>query len=314
MINLKSKIYVAGHKGLVGSAIIRKLKKKGYKNIIFRSKKQLDLKNQKKVLSFLKRNKPDFIFIAAAKVGGIYSNDKYRAEFIFDNLSIQVNLIHSAYLCGIKNLIFLGSSCVYPRTCKQPIKESYLLTGELEKTNDAYAIAKIAGIKMCENYNIQYKTNYKCLMPTNTFGPNDNYDALNSHFLPALIKKVHDLRLNNKKELILWGNGLAKREVIYVDDLADACIFFMKKNFFGSIINIGSGKDFSIKEYAKKILNIIIPKKKIKIKYDLSKPNGTPRKVLDIKLANKYGWRPKTKFDVAIKKTYKNFLENNKIV
>ena len=314
MISFKSKIYVAGHKGLVGSAIVRKLRQKGYKNIIFRSRKQLDLKNQKKVYSFLKKNKPDFIFIAAAKVGGIYSNDKYRAEFIFDNLSIQVNLIHSAYLCGIKNLIFLGSSCVYPRTCKQPIKESYLLTGELEKTNDAYAIAKIAGIKMCENYNIQYKTNYKCLMPTNTFGPNDNYDALNSHFLPALIKKVHDLRLNNKKELILWGNGLAKREVIYVDDLADACIFFMKKNFFGSIINIGSGKDFSIKEYAKKILNIIIPKKKIKIKYDLSKPNGTPRKVLDIKLANKYGWRPKTKFDVAIKKTYKNFLENNKIV
>ena len=314
MINLKSKIYVAGHKGLVGSAIIRKLKKKGYKNIIFRSKKQLDLKNQKKVYSFLKRNKPDFIFIAAAKVGGIYSNDKYRAEFIFDNLSIQANIIHSAYLCGIKNLIFLGSSCVYPRNCKQPIKENYLLTGELEKTNDAYAIAKITGIKMCESYNIQYKTNYKCLMPTNTFGPNDNYDVLNSHFLPALIKKVHDLKLNNKKELILWGNGLAKREVIYVDDLADACIFFMKKNFFGTILNIGTGKDFSIKQYAKTILNKIIPENKIKIKYDLSKPNGTPRKVLDIKLANKYGWKPKTKLDDAITKTYKNFLENNKIV
>lgn len=314
MINLKSKIYVAGHKGLVGSAIIRKLKKKGYKNIIFRSKKQLDLKNQKKVYSFLKRNKPDFIFIAAAKVGGIYSNDKYRAEFIFDNLSIQANIIHSAYLCGIKNLIFLGSSCVYPRNCKQPIKESYLLTGELEKTNDAYAIAKIAGIKMCESYNIQYKTNYKCLMPTNTFGPNDNYDTLNSHFLPALIKKVHNLKLNNKKELILWGNGLAKREVIYVDDIADACIFFMKKNFFGTILNIGTGKDFSIKQYAKIILNQIIPKNKIKIRYDLSKPNGTPRKVLDIKLANKYGWKPKTKLDEAITKTYKNFLENNKIV
>ena len=314
MINLKSKIYVAGHKGLVGSAIIRKLKKKGYKNIIFKSKKQLDLKNQKKVYSFLKRNKPDFIFIAAAKVGGIYSNDKYRAEFIFDNLSIQANIIHSAYLCGIKNLIFLGSSCVYPRNCKQPIKESYLLTGELEKTNDAYAIAKIAGIKMCESYNIQYKTNYKCLMPTNTFGPNDNYDTLNSHFLPALIKKVHDLKLNNKKELILWGNGLAKREVIYVDDIADACIFFMKKNFFGTILNIGTGKDFSIKQYAKIILNQIIPKNKIKIRYDLSKPNGTPRKVLDIKLANKYGWKPKTKLDEAITKTYKNFLENNKIV
>ena len=313
MINLKSKIYVAGHKGLVGSAIIRKLKKKGYKNIIFRSKKQLDLKNQKKVLSFLKGNKPDFIFIAAAKVGGIYSNDKYRAEFIFDNLSIQTNLIHSAYLCGIKNLIFLGSSCVYPRNCKQPIKESYLLTGELEKTNDAYAIAKIAGIKMCESYNIQYKTNYKCLMPTNTFGPNDHYNALNSHFLPALIKKVHDLKLNNKKELTLWGNGLAKREVIYVDDIADACIFFMKKNFLGTILNIGTGKDFSIKQYAKIILNKIIPKNKIKIRYDLSKPNGTPRKVLDIKLANKYGWKPKTKLDEAITKTYKNFLENNKI-
>ena len=313
MINLKSKIYVAGHKGLVGSAIIRKLKKKGYKNIIFRSKKQLDLKNQKKVYSLLKRNKPDFIFIAAAKVGGIYSNDKYRAEFIFDNLSIQANIIHSAYLCGIKNLIFLGSSCVYPRNCKQPIKENYLLTGELEKTNDAYAIAKIAGIKMCESYNIQYKTNYKCLMPTNTFGPNDNYDTLNSHFLPALIKKVHDLKLNNKKELILWGNGLAKREVIYVDDIADACIFFMKKNFLGTILNIGTGKDFSIKQYAKIILNKIIPKNKIKIRYDLSKPNGTPRKVLDIKLANKYGWKPKTKLDEAITKTYKNFLENNKI-
>jgi len=312
MINLKSKIYIAGHNGLVGSAIVRKLKQKGYNNLILRSKKKLDLKNQKKVYNFLKRNKPDFIFIAAAKVGGIYSNDKYRAEFIFDNLSIQTNLIHSAYLCGIKNLIFLGSSCVYPRNCKQPIKESYLLTGELEKTNDAYAIAKIAGIKMCESYNIQYKTNYKCLMPTNTFGPNDNYDVLNSHFFPALIKKVHDLKLKNKKELILWGNGLAKREVIYVDDLADACVFFMKKKFAGTILNIGTGKDFSIKQYAKIILNQIIPKNKIKIKYNLSKPNGTPRKVLDIKLANGYGWKPTIKLNEAIIKTYKNFLENNK--
>ena len=314
MISLKSKIYVAGHKGLVGSAIIRKLKQKGYKNVIFRSKKQLDLRNQKKVHSFLKKNKPDFIFIAAAKVGGIYSNDKYRAEFIFNNLSIQTNLINSAYLCGIKNLIFLGSSCVYPRNCKQPIQESYLLTGELEKTNDAYAIAKIAGIKMCESYNIQYKTNYKCLMPTNTFGPNDNYNALNSHFFPALIKKVHDLKLNNKKELTLWGDGLAKREVIYVDDLANACIFFMKKKFSETVINIGTGKDFSIKRYAKMIINQVIPKNKIKIKYDLSKPNGTPRKVLDIKLANKYGWKPKTNLDAAIIKTYKSFLEESKIV
>ena len=247
-------------------------------------------------------------------MGGIYSNDKYRAEFIFNNLSIQTNLINSAYLCGIKNLIFLGSSCVYPKNCKQPIQESYLLTGELEKTNDAYAIAKIAGIKMCESYNIQYKTNYKCLMPTNTFGPNDNYNALNSHFFPALIKKAHDLKLNNKKEFTLWGNGLAKREVIYVDDLADACIFFMKKKFSETVLNIGTGKDFPIKRYAKMIINQVIPKNKIKIKYDLSKPNGTPRKVLDIKLANKYGWKSKTNLNAAITKTYKSFLEDNKIV
>ena len=309
MINFKSKIYIAGHNGLVGSAIVRKLKQKGYNNLILRSKKKLDLKNQKKVYNFLKRNKPDFIFIAAAKVGGIYSNDKYRAEFIFDNLSIQANLIHSAYLCGIKNLIFLGSSCVYPRNCKQPIKESYILTGELEKTNDAYAVAKIAGIKMCESYNTQYKTNYKCLMPTNTFGPNDNYDVLNSHFFPALIKKVHDLKLKNKKELILWGNGLAKREVIYVDDLADACVFFMKKKFTGTILNIGTGKDFSIKQYAEMVLKLIIPNKKIKIKYDLSKPNGTPRKVLDVSLAKKYGWKSKTDLKKAILQTYRDFLK-----
>ena len=238
MINANSKIYVAGHNGLVGSAIIRKLKKKGYKNIIYRTKKQLDLKDQKKVFNFLKKQKPDFIFIAAAKVGGIYSNNRYKAEFIFDNISIQSNLINAAYLNGINNLIFLGSSCVYPRNCRQPIKEKYLLTGELEKTNDAYAVAKIAGIKMCESYNLQYKTNYKCLMPTNTFGPNDSYDLLDCHFIPALIKKIHQLRINNKNELTLWGNGKARREVIYVDDLADACIYFMKKKTKEAIINI----------------------------------------------------------------------------
>ena len=308
MINKNSKIYVAGHNGLIGSAILRKLKDKGYSNIIYRSKKQLDLKSQVKVLNFLKKQKPNFIFIAAAKVGGIYANNKYKAEFIFDNLSIQSNLIHSAYLTGIKNLIFLGSSCVYPRNCKQPIKESYLLTGELEKTNDAYAIAKIAGIKMCESYNYQYKTNYKCLMPTNTFGPNDNYDTLNSHFFAALIKKSHQLKLNNKNELKLWGNGKAKREVIYVDDIADACIYFMKKKIKETVVNIGTGNDYTIKEYAKKILSQIIPNKKILIKYDLRKPNGTPRKVLDVSLAKKYGWCSKTKLNEAILKTYHNFL------
>ena len=265
MINLNSKIYIAGHKGLVGSAILRKLKLKGFKNVIFRSKKQLDLKNQANVLKFLKKNKPDFIFIAAAKVGGIYSNNKYKAEFINDNLTIQSNLIHSAYLSGTRNLIFLGSSCIYPRNCKQPIKEDYLLTGKLEETNAPYAIAKIAGIKMCESYNSQYKTNYKCLMPTNVFGPNDNYSTMNSHFFPALIKKIHNLKVQNKEKLILWGNGLAKREVIYVDDLADACIYFMNKKIKETFVNIGSGKDYTIKQYAKIIINNIKPKKKLKL-------------------------------------------------
>ena len=310
MINFNSKIYIACHTGLVGSAILRKLKSKGYKNLIYRTKKQLDLKNQKKVQNFLRQQKPDFIFIAAAKVGGIYSNNKYKADFIFDNISIQSNLIHSAYQNKINNLIFLGSSCVYPRDCKQPIKESFLLSGELERTNDAYAIAKIAGIKMCESYNYQYKTNYKCLMPTNTFGPNDNYDLMNCHFLPALIKKTHQLKFNNKKEIILWGNGKAKREVIYVDDIADACIHFMKKKIKETVINIGTGKDYTIKEYAKKILDQILPNKKISIKYDLEKPNGTPRKVLDVSLAKKYGWKSKTKLNDAILKTYNHFLKD----
>ena len=313
MINANSKIYVAGHNGLVGSAIIRKLKKKGYKNIIYRTKKQLDLKDQKKVFNFLKKQKPDFIFIAAAKVGGIYSNNRYKAEFIFDNISIQSNLINAAYLNGINNLIFLGSSCVYPRNCRQPIKEKYLLKGELEKTNDAYAVAKIAGIKMCESYNLQYKTNYKCLMPTNTFGPNDSYDLLDCHFIPALIKKIHQLKTNNKNELTLWGNGKARREVIYVDDLADACIYFMKKKTKEAIINIGTGKDYKIKEYANMILKKIIPQKKIYIKYDSKKPNGTPQKVLDINLAKKYGWYSKTKFSDAILKTYNHFIKKNAI-
>ena len=309
MVNLKSKIYVAGHNGLVGSAIVRQLKKKGYKKIITANRSTLDLTNQTKVLKFLKKKKPQFIFIAAAKVGGVYSNSKYKGQFIYENIIIQSNLIHSAYLCGIKNLIFLGSSCVYPRLCKQPIKETYLLSGSLEKTNDAYAIAKIAGIKMCESYNTQYKTNYKILMPTNTFGPNDNYDKLNSHFIPALIRKIHEIKNNKKKQLIVWGNGQAKREILYVDDLAEACVYFMNKKVKETLINIGSGKDFTIKQYAQLMLNILIPKNKIKIGFDLSKPNGTPRKVLDISLAKKYGWRPKIKLKEAILKTYYNYIK-----
>lgn len=313
MINYNSKIFVAGHKGLVGSAILRKLKRKGYKKLIIADKKRLDLRDYKKVVKFLKNKKPNFIFIAAAKVGGIYYNLKYKADFITENLQIQNNLIHGAYKCGIKNLIFLGSSCVYPKFSKQPIKEDYLLTGKLEETNDAYAIAKIAGIKMCQSYNQQYKTNYKCLMPTNTFGPNDNYNEKNSHFFPALIRKVHELKLKNKKIITLWGNGVAKREVIHVDDLADACIFFMKKKMKHSLINIGTGKDYTIKYYLDLILKIIIGNKKIKIQYDTKKPNGVPRKVLDVSLAKKYGWRSKINLKTAIQMTYKSYLKESKL-
>tara|TARA_B100000795_G_scaffold269884_1_gene260916 strand:+ start:12778 stop:13725 length:948 start_codon:yes stop_codon:yes gene_type:complete len=311
MINIKSKIYVAGHNGLVGSAIIKKLKEKGFNRIIIATRFQLDLTNQEKVFKFLKKKKPDFIFIAAAKVGGIYSNNKYKGQYIYENLMIQSNLIHSAFLCGVKNLIFLGSSCIYPKFSKQPIKEEYLLDGKLEETNDAYAIAKIAGIKMCNSYNEQYKTNYKCLMPTNTFGPNDHYHPLNSHFIPSLIRKVHSVKIKNGNKITLWGNGKAKREILYVEELADACVYFMNKKTKETLINIGSGIDYTIKEYVNIILKTIIPNKKIKIYYDLSKPNGTPRKVLDISLAKKYGWRPNINLENQILKTYESFVNKD---
>ena len=309
MINYNSRIFVTGHKGLVGSAIYRKLIEKGYKNLIIADRKKLDLRDQKKVIKFLKIKKPDFIFIAAAKVGGIYFNLKFKADFITENIQIQTNLIHGAYKCGIRELIFLGSSCVYPKNCKQPIKEDYLLNGKLEETNDAYAIAKISGIKMCQSFNEQYNTNYRCLMPTNTFGPNDNYDKNNSHFFPALIKKVHEFKLNNNKTITIWGNGKSKREVIHVDDIADACIFFMKKKTKHFLINIGTGKDYTIKYYLELIVKIISVNKKIKIKYDKSKPNGVKRKVLNVSLAKRYGWKSKINLKDSIKMTYSSFLK-----
>ena len=240
MLSRNSKIFIAGHSGLVGSAIHRKLKEKGFNKIITISKKNLDLRDQRKVYIFLKKNKPKFIINAAASVGGIAANNKFRADFIYNNISIQNNLIHSAFKNNIRNLIFLGSSCVYPRNCKQPMKETYLLTGPLEKTNEPYAVAKIAGIKMCESYNIQHGTNYICLMPSNTFGPNDNYDLKTSHFFPALIRRFVEAKYKKKKFIKLWGTGSAKRELIYVDDIAEACIFFMKKKTKHSLINIGS--------------------------------------------------------------------------
>ena len=309
MIKKNSKIFVAGHKGLVGSAIVRKLKENGYYRILTIEKKKLDLTDQASVYNYLKKNKPDFIFIAAAKVGGIFSNNKFKADFIYSNLSIQSNIIHGAYKCKIKNLIFLGSSCVYPRDCRQPIKENYLLDGKLEKTNEPYAVAKIAGIKMCESYNYQYKTNYKCLMPTNTFGPNDNYHPLNSHFFPSLIRKIHSLKKKRGNKLLIWGDGTPKRELIYVDDLADACVYFMKKKTNETIINIGTGKDFSIRQYVKIFLDTIYPNSNVVIFYDKSKPNGTPRKVMNVNLAKKYGWKAKTNIKKAINITYKDFID-----
>ena len=307
-LNKSSKIFVTGHNGLVGSSILRRLKFYGYKNILTVSRKKLDLRNQKDVEKFFKKNKPDAVINAAAIVGGIYANNKYRANFIFDNLAIQNNIIHTSFVNKIKNLIFLGSSCVYPKNSKQPIKEKYLLTGELEKTNEPYAVAKIAGIKMCESYNIQYGTNYKCLMPTNTYGPNDNYDLLTSHFYPALIIKIYQAKKNKKNSIILWGNGRAKREIIYVDDLADACIHFLNKKTKECLINIGSGEEKTIAQFAKYLIKKF--KVNIKIKFDKSKPNGTLRKILDTSLAEKYGWKSKIDLDQGLEQVLKSLKIN----
>lgn len=305
----EEKIYLAGHTGLVGSAILSRLKYFGFKKIITVSRNQLDLCSQNDVYNFLKKNNPKFVIIAAAKVGGILANEKYRANFIYENLAIQNNLIHGSFLNKIKNLIFLGSSCVYPKFSKQPIKEEYLLTGKLETTSEPYAIAKIAGIKMCESYNRQHNTNYKCLMPSNSYGPGDHYDLDNSHFFPALIKKIYQAKTDNKKSITLWGSGKAKRQLIYVKDLADACIFFLSKNTKESLINIGAEKDKTIKQYAE----FIIKKMglKIKINFDTTKPDGTQRKLLDISLAKKYGWFPKVSLSEGFDITYEDFLKRS---
>tara|TARA_S200000501_G_C20741414_1_gene707497 strand:+ start:102 stop:1049 length:948 start_codon:yes stop_codon:yes gene_type:complete len=308
-LNKKSKIFIAGHKGMVGSSIVRHFKRNGYKNLFLKEKKTLDLLNQKKTYSYLNKIKPDFVIIAAAKVGGIVANKEQKAKFIYENIMIQTNLIHSSFLVGVKKLIFLGSSCIYPKYSKQPIKEEYLMTGKLEETNDSYAVAKIAGYKMCEAYNDQYKTNYICLMPTNLYGPNDNYDLKTSHFFPALISKIYFAIKRGHKSITIWGDGSPKRELMYVDDLADACEFFLKKKTKHSLINIGSGQEKTILEFCKFILKKLDAK--LNIKFDKNKPNGTPRKKLNTDLAAKYGWKSSLDLNKGFNLAYNDFL--NKI-
>ncbi len=307
MINKKSKIFVAGHNGMIGSAIIRKLKYLNYKNIYVKNRDKLDLTDQKKVFSYLKKIKPDAVILAAAKVGGINANNKLRAEFIYQNLAIQNNLIHGSFINGVKNLIFLGSSCIYPKNCKQPIKEKYLLSSYLERTNEPYAIAKIAGVKLCENYNLQYKLNYKCLMPCNSYGVNDNYDLNSSHFLPALIKKIIDALKQNKNYIKIWGSGKPLRELIYCDDIADACIFFLKKKTNSSLINIGSGIEKSILDYAEYIMKHLGVK--LRIIHEKKNLDGTLRKLLDSSLARKYGWKPKTTLEIGLSNAINDYLQ-----
>ncbi|MCK5459988.1 GDP-L-fucose synthase [Candidatus Parcubacteria bacterium] len=304
-----SKIYIAGHQGLVGSAIIRNLQNQGYVNLVVKTRQELDLLDDIAVIKFFKKEKPKYIFLAAAKVGGIMANNSYPAEFIYQNLKIQNSIIHNAYLHKTKKLLFLGSSCIYPKFSKQPIKEKYLMSGELEPTNRAYAIAKIAGIEMCRSYNKQYKTNFISAMPTNLYGPNDNFDLENSHVLPALIKKFHEAKIKNKKEITLWGTGKPKREFLYVDDLADACVFLMQNYNDSDIINIGTGEDLSIKKLAENIKKIIGFKGNIK--WDYSKPDGTPKKLLDVSKLHKLGLRHKIKLKQGIKITYEQYKNND---
>lgn len=308
MISKKSKIFIAGHNGLVGSSVLRKLRFLGYKKVITVSKKKLDLRDQKKVINFFEKNKFEAVINAAGKVGGIFANKKYKADFIYDNLTIQNNIINSSYVTKVKSLIFLGSSCIYPANCKQPIQEKYLLTGELEKTNEAYAIAKIAGIKTCESYNHQYGTEYKCLMPCNLYGPNDNYNFETSHFFSALLSKIFTAKKNKFKSIEIWGTGKPKRELMFVDDLADAIIFFLNKKTKETVINIGSGYEQSITNYARFILRKL--NYKCKIVYNNSVPDGVKRKIVDSTLALKYGWKSKISLDKGFKITYADFLKN----
>ena len=311
MISKESKIYIAGHDGMVGSSMTRLLKEKGYNNLIYRTIDELDLKDQKAVEDYLTKEKPEYIFLFAARVGGIKANIDHPAEFLYDNLLIESNVIHNAYKISVKKLLFLGSSCIYPRESPQPMKEEYLLTGKLEPTNEGYALAKIAGLKLCEYYNKQYNTNFISLMPSNIYGPRDHFGLPSSHVMPALIYKFHDAKINNRKKITIWGTGRAKREFLFVDDVAEACFYFINKYDLKKLppfINIGTGEDISIKELAYLIKDIIGYDGRII--FDKTKPDGMPRRVVDIKKAIKSGWKPKVKLNDGIKRTHQWFLEN----
>ncbi len=299
-----SKIYVAGHRGMVGSALVRRLRSGGYDNILVRARAELDLLDQRAVLGFLEEVTPDYIFIAAAKVGGIQANDLYRADFLYQNLMIQANLIQGANQAGVQRLMFLASSCIYPRNCPQPIKEEYLLTGPLEQTNEPYAIAKIAGIKLAESFNRQFGRQYVSVMPTNLYGPNDNYDLATSHVLPALIRKAHEARERNDAEYVVWGTGTPRREFLYVDDLADACVHLMESGYDGPLVNIGTGEDVTIRELAETVMRTVGFRGRIS--FDSTKPDGTPRKLLDVSRLATLGWRARTSLMDGIRATYDN--------
>ncbi|HTA26774.1 MAG TPA: GDP-L-fucose synthase [Bacteroidia bacterium] len=304
-----AKIYVAGHRGMVGSSIVRHLQQLGYTNILTSLSKDVDLRNQHQVMSFFYKEKPDYVFLAAAKVGGIYANNTFRAEFLYDNLMIEANVIHASYLNKCKKLMFLGSSCIYPKMAPQPLKESYLLTGPLEYTNEPYAIAKIAGIKLCESYRLQYGCNFISVMPTNLYGPNDNYDLNKSHVLPALLRKIHTAKIKNIPTVEVWGSGAPLREFLHVDDLAEACLFLMENYHEAELVNIGTGTDISIKDLAMLIMKVADYKGEIK--FDSSKPDGTPRKLMDVGKLTALGWKARISLEEGIGRVYKDVEKMN---
>ncbi|MDY2630720.1 GDP-L-fucose synthase [Clostridium sp.] len=308
MMENNSKIYVAGHRGLVGSAIVRELKKKGYTNIIGKTHKELDLMDSIAVENFFKEEKPEYVFLAAAKVGGIHANSTYPADFIYENLQIQNNVIGNAYKYGVKKLMFLGSSCIYPKMCPQPIKEEYLLSGYLEETNEAYALAKISGLKMCQYFNKQYGTNFISVMPTNLYGPYDNFHPENSHVMPALIRRFHEAKINNAKEVVVWGSGTPLREFLYSEDMADACVYLMENYEGNDFFNIGTGKEITIRGLAELIKEVVGYEGEIV--WDTTKPDGTPRKLLDVSKLESQGWKYKMELREGINLSYKWFLEN----